>query len=95
MRLPVAFDMDCRECKDGTALERSTITFCTDRKPFAVLQCPKCLGYLYLFGTKKDPLVVSGSRFKGSTDFSMNIDDLFKLRDEDRKRKKLRAVRKK
>ena len=89
-RLPIAFDMQCRECQDGTRLEISRAVVCISRKPFATLQCPKCYSYLYLFGTREDPLVVTGNRFKGSTTFSEDIEELFRLRDLDRKRRRLR-----
>jgi hypothetical protein len=75
-------------------LERSAVAICTARKPFAVLQCPKCFVYLYLFGKINDPLVVSGDKLRGSLTFSDAVDELLRLRDEDRKRKRLRARKK-
>jgi hypothetical protein len=83
--LPNPFDMNCRAC--GGQLERSSISLWTRRKPFAALQCNACHDFLYLFGDAKDPLVVSGSKLRGTTTFSEDVDRLFAERELDRQRK--------
>jgi hypothetical protein len=86
VELPNPFDMTCRSCGAGV-LERTTIALWTTRKPFAILQCDACHDFLYLFGDVKDPLVVSGSKLRGTTTFSRDVDRMFAERELDRQRK--------